>query len=114
MIPNEEKDEEESAMKKLISLMLAAVLLLTALPVMAESNGKALIIYFDYSENIDTTGLDVDAVSSASIAEGPGIRDRSNLLVMVDLLKDRTGAEVVPLHVEEVYAPMFDDMVGKA
>ena len=49
-------------MKKLISLMLAAVLLLTVLPVMAENNDKALIIYFDYSENIDTNGLDVDAM----------------------------------------------------
>ena len=96
MIPNEEKDKEESVMKKLISLMLAAVLLLTVLPVMAENNDKALIIYFDYSENIDTTGLDADAVSSASIAEGPGIRDRSNLLVMVDLLRDRTGAGCFP------------------
>ena len=111
MIPNEEKDKEESVMKKLISLMLAAILLLTALPVMAENNGKALIIYFDYSENIDTN---VDAISSASIAEGPGIRDRSNLLVMVDLLRDRTGAEVVSLQIEEVYAPMFGDMVDKA
>ena len=101
MIPNEEKDKEESVMKKLISLMLAAILLLTALPVMAENNGKALIIYFDYSENIDTNGLDVDAISSASIAEGPGIRDRSNLLVMVDLLRDRTGAEVVSLQIED-------------
>ena len=68
MIPNEEKDEEESAMKKLISLMLAAVLLLTALPVMAESNGNALIIYFDYSENIDTNGLDVDAIADVTIS----------------------------------------------
>ena len=56
----------------------------------------------------------MDAVSSASIAEGQGIRDRSNLLVMVDLLKERTGAEVYPLHIQEVYAPWFDDMVEKA
>ena len=114
MIPYEEKVEEESVMKKLISLLLAAILLLAALPVMADSNGKALIFYFDYSENIDTKGLDVDAVSSASIAEGPDIRERSNLLVMVDLLQERTGAEVYPLHIQEVYRPMFMDMVDKA
>lgn len=59
MIPNEEKVEEESVMKKLISLMLAAVLLLAVLPVMADGTGNALIIYFDYSENIDTSGLDL-------------------------------------------------------
>ena len=113
MIPNEEKDEEESAMKKLISLMLAAVLLLTALPVMAESNGKALIIYFDYSENIDTTGLDVDAISQASMA-GTRARDNSNLLVMVDVLKKRTNADVYSLRVADLYAPDFGDMMGPA
>ena len=33
---------------------------------------------------------------------------------MVDLLKERTGAEVYPLHIQEVSAPMFVDMVDKA
>lgn len=34
----------------------------------ADKEEKALILYFDYSENIDTTGLDADAVSQASMA----------------------------------------------
>lgn len=99
-------------MKRILTLLVLISMLLVSITASAE--GKALIIYFDYSENINTEGLDVDAVSSASIAEGPGVRDRSNLLVMVDLLKERTGAEVYPLHIQEVYAPMFVDMVDKA
>ena len=31
---------------------------------LAEEGGKSLIIYFDYSENINTEGLDVDAMST--------------------------------------------------
>lgn len=99
-------------MKRIVTLFVLISMLLVSITASAE--GKALIIYFEYSENINTEGLDVDAVSSASIAEGQGIRDRSNLLVMVDLLKERTGAEVYPLHIQEVYAPWFDDMVEKA
>ena len=99
-------------MKRIVTLLVLVSMLFVSISATAE--GKALIIYFDYSENINTEGLDVDAVSSASIAEGPGVRERSNLLVMVDLLKERTGAEVYPLHIQEVYAPMFVDMVDKA
>ena len=99
-------------MKRIVTLLVLVSMLFVSISATAE--GKALIIYFDYSENINTEGLDVDAVSSASIAEGSGVRERSNLLVMVDLLKEHTGAEVYPLHIQEVYAPMFVDMVDKA
>ena len=101
-------------MKKGIGLLLGLALMASAFVCHAEESKKALIIYFDYSENIDTEGLDADEISSASVAEGPGTRDRSNLLVMVDMLEERTGAEVYPLHIEEVYEPMFGDMVDKA
>ena len=101
-------------MKRYFALLIAIIVMLSSLSAAAEGTPKSLIIYFDYSENIDTNGLDVDAVSSASVAEGPGIRERSNLLVMVDLLKERTGAEVYPLRIREVYAPMYMDMVDKA
>ena len=99
-------------MKRIVTLLVLVSMLFVSISATAE--GNALIIYFDYSENINTEGLDVDAVSSASIAEGSGVRERSNLLVMVDLLKEHTGAEVYPLHIQEVYAPMFVDMVDKA
>ena len=81
---------------------------------MAAEPEKALIVYFDYSENINTEGLDIDAVSQASIAEPERYRDRSNVLVMADMLKERTGAEVYALHITEPYAPKFEDMVDGA
>ena len=80
-------------MKKLICLLLALLTVIACFPVLAEQESKALVLYFDYSENIDTTGLDVDAISQASMA-GTRARDMSNLLVMVDVLKERTNADV--------------------
>ena len=55
-------------MKKLISLMAIIMMLLCIFSANAEGTGKSLIFYYDYSENIDTTGLDVDAISQASMA----------------------------------------------
>ena len=91
-------------MKKLICLLLALLTVIACVPVLAEQESKALVLYFDYSENIDTTGLDVDAISQASMA-GTRARDNSNLLVMVDVLKERTNADV--------YSD-FGDMMGPA
>ena len=102
-------------MKKIILVSLVILtLILAASPVMAAEPEKALIIYFDYSENINTEGVDIDAVSQASIAEPERYRDRSNVLVMADMLKERTGAEVYALHITEPYAPKFEDMVDGA
>ena len=67
-------------MKKIIAVMLMCLLIVPA--AMADGLGNSIIIYFDYSENIVTDGLDVDAVRSASVAEGPGVREIGNLLVM--------------------------------
>ena len=99
-------------MKKVLSMVFALSLLLACAQGFAEES-KSLIIYFDYSENIDTTGLDVDAVSQASMA-GTRARDRGNLLVMKDILAERTGADVYGLHVATPYAPAFEDMMYPA
>lgn len=102
-------------MKKIILVSLVILtLILAASPAVAAEPEKALIIYFDYSENINTEGMDIDAVSQASIAEPERYRDRGNVLVMVDTLKERTGAEVYALHITEPYAPKFEDMVDGA
>ncbi len=108
-------------MKKIIlaslavfALIFASAPVLAASPAAAAKPEKAIIIYFDYSENINTEGLDIDAVSQASIAEPERVRDRSNVLVMADMLKERTGAEVYALHITEPYAPKFEDMVDGA
>lgn len=95
-----------------IALLLALLVMVGG--VICHAEARSLIIYFDYSENIDTANLDVDAISQASIAEDERIRDRGNLLVMVDILKERTGAEVYSLSILEKYQPRFDDMVEGA
>lgn len=99
-------------MKRIISIFVMVALLLTAAAT-AMAEEKALIFYYDYSENIDTTGLDVDAISQASMA-GTKARDISNLLVMVDVLKERTGGDVYSLRVANLYAPDFIDMMDPA
>ena len=101
-------------MKKSIVLLFIVLMLSVPLSAMADGLGNSIIIYFDYSENIVTDGLDVDAVSSASVAEGPGVRDIGNLLVMVDLIEQRSGAAIYPLHITEKYAPTYMDMVDGA
>ena len=101
-------------MKRMIAVLVIAFLLSMGATSLAEGLGNSIIIYFDYSENIVTDGLDVDAVSSASVAEGPGVRDIGNLLVMVDLIEQRSGATIYPLHIQEKYAPMYMDMVDGA
>ena len=100
-------------MKKLISLMAIIMMLLCIFSANAEGTGKSLIFYYDYSENIDTTVLDVDAVSQASMA-GTRARDTSNLLVMVDVLEERTSADVYSLRVANLYAPDVMEMADPA
>lgn len=78
------------------------------------TNGKSLVIYFDYSENIDTTGLDVDAISSASLRGGSTGKNIENLKVMVDEAKTLKNADVFSIQVNEVYPADFEDMTGIA
>ena len=78
------------------------------------SKNRNLVIYFDYSENIDTAGLTVDAISSASLSNGSTGKNLLNLKVMVDEIKNKKNADVFSIQVNEVYPPMFDDMVGMA
>ena len=99
-------------MKKAIGTILLVSILLLLVSATAESSHE-LIVYFDYSENILTDGLDVDTISQASMA-GTRARDRGNLLVMKDILAERTGADVYALHVAEPYAPAFVDMMYPA
>ena len=79
-----------------------------------QTNTKNLIIYFDYSENIDTTGLDVDAISQASLRGGSTGKNILNLKVMVDTIKEKNGADVHSIQVNEVYPAKFEDMTGIA
>lgn len=100
-------------MKKWITILLLFSLLASVGIGYAAEEKKPLILYFDYSENIDAAGLNVDAISQASMA-GTRARDQSNLLVMVDVLKKRVEADVYSLRVADLYAPDFGEMMNPA
>lgn len=75
---------------------------------------RSLVVYLDYSENIDTTGLDVDAITQASLRGGSTGENIENLKVMVNEIQNVKGADVFSIQVNEVYPPVFEDMTGIA
>ena len=98
----------------LLAALIAVVSLAPGKSAMAETPKDTLIVYFDYSENMgDTTGWDLDAITSASLAGEHGI-ERGNLLVMRDVLTETVDADVYAIRVTEPYAPGFDAMADPA
>ena len=73
-----------------------------------------LVIYFDYSENIDTTGVDADAITSATLRGDATANNTGKLLMLVDEIRALEGADVFSIQVNETYAPGYDDMVDQA
>lgn len=80
----------------------------------APSSGKTLVAYFAYSENMgDTSGMEVDAISSASLnrrtynAEG-------NLQVMAQVIEEETGADIFHILMEQPYDPDYSTMLPTA
>lgn len=80
----------------------------------APSSGKTLVAYFAYSENMgDTSGMEVDAISSASLnrrtynAEG-------NLQVMAQVIEKETGADIFHILMEQPYDPDYSTMLPTA
>lgn len=79
-----------------------------------KKQSKSLIIYFTYSENMgDTSGMDVDAITSASL-HGEKLVSEGNMQVMVKEIQKKTGADVFSIVAKEAYNPNFDDMTNKA
>ena len=75
---------------------------------------KPLVIYFAYSENMgDTSNMDVDAITSASLHE-PTENKKGNMQVMVQEIRQRTGADVYHIVVQEPYDPVFETMRDRA
>lgn len=82
----------------------------------ASGTADALIIYFDYSENMsDTSSMDTDAITSASLAgeSYKGIKE-NDLLVMRDEIQKKTGADVYSVQVTDPYDPDYNKMVSVA
>lgn len=82
----------------------------------SSSDGKKLVLYYDYSENMgDTSGMDADAITSASLAgESPKGVEKNNLLVIVDEIREKTGADVFSVRQKETFDPNYDKMVMPA
>ena len=74
---------------------------------------KSLVIYFNYSDNIDTTGLDADAISSASLSAGAN-GNTENLKLMAQEIADKKNADVFPVKINELYPAAFDELAPKA
>lgn len=75
--------------------------------------GNSLVVYFAYAENIgDTSGMSVDAVTSASL--GPTSNTEGNLQVMAEVIQERKSADVFHIVVQEPYDPSYDVMHDRA
>lgn len=59
-----------------------------------QTTGKSLVVYFDYAENIDTTGMDADAISSASLSSGKPKGNTENLKLMAEEIADKNQRSV--------------------
>ncbi|WKY42950.1 flavodoxin [Eubacteriaceae bacterium ES2] len=81
-----------------------------------DSDSTVLVLYYDYSENMgDTSGMDVDAITSASLAgESPTGVDIGNLLVIADEIQNKTGSDIFSVRANETYDPSFGEMVDVA
>ena len=98
-------------MKKMIALTLMTLLCLSAFAAHAEDGSSALVVYFDYSENMgDLSRMTVDAITSASL-NAKTENTQGNLQVMAQAIQEATGAEVFPIHVEEIHDPVYLNMV---
>ena len=78
------------------------------------SSKKALVAYFAYSENIkNEQNLAEDATSSASLNRSTD-NENGNLQVMVQVIQDRTEADVFSIKVAEPYNDDYDVMRERA
>lgn len=81
----------------------------TSVSTSQKSTNKSIVLYFDYSNNIDTTGLDVDTISSASLHGDDG-GNTQNLVLMANEIAKKKNADVFPIEINEVYPADFEKM----
>lgn len=78
------------------------------------SSEKTLVAYFAYSENMgDTSGMEVDAISSASLNRRTN-NTEGNLQVMAQVIEEETGADVFHILMEQPYDPDYSTMLPTA
>jgi len=74
---------------------------------------SALVIYFNYADNVDGQGVDVDTISSASL-DGNGSGNTNTLVVMADEIADRVYADTFKIIINERYPYQYDEMLEVA
>lgn len=80
----------------------------------ATSDRKVLVAYFAYSENMgDTSGLEVDAITSASLNKRTSNSD-GNLQVMAQEAAEVKGGDLFSIQITDPYDPDYNTMVGIA
>lgn len=78
-----------------------------------DGQNNVLVAYFAYSENMgDTSGMSVDAITSASV--GPTDNTEGNLQVMAQVIEENTGADVFHIVVSDPYDPEYNVMLDRA
>lgn len=80
----------------------------------SQTDGKALVAYFAYSENIgDTSDMELDAVSSASLNRKTS-NEAGNLQIMAKVIEEEKGADVFHILTKEPYDPDYSTMLPVA
>lgn len=78
-----------------------------------DTDGKVLVAYFTYAENIgDTSNMSVDAISSASL--GTTGNTEGNLQVMAETIQQSKDADVFHIVVKEPYSADYPTMRSRA
>ena len=79
-----------------------------------KTDQTALVAYFAYSENMgDTSGMDVDAISSASLNRDTD-NTEGNLQVMAQIIEEDTNADMFHILVEKPYQNDYKTMLPEA
>ena len=105
--------------KKLVSKLLSAVLIfgfiLGAYPDGAGAAAKKpLAIYFTYNENINSAGMTVDAVTSASLNGNDTKNKMDNIKRITREIKSKKNAKTFSIQVKEAYPASYGEMTGIA
>jgi flavodoxin len=101
-------------MKRIISfitlLAVSAVMLNFSVIQAADKDEKILIAYFSRMENTagDTSGLDADATSSASLISN------ANTEILAQYIKEQTNGDMFSILTEEVYSSNYDECLSRA
>ncbi len=76
-----------------------------------QDDGKALVAYFAYSENVgDTSSMEIDAITSASLNRETS-NTEGNLQVMAQVIEEKKAADVFHIQMTEPYPMDYSTML---